>query len=77
MIDFGDRAISATAYTHVLMSGKQNRHVAVTNMNDHSSRSHAVLLIKVQQENVKTKKKLNGKLYLVDLAGSEKVTSGD
>ena len=42
-------------------------------MNDHSSRSHAVLLIKVQQENVKTKKKLNGKLYLVDLAGSEKV----
>ncbi|XP_067931316.1 kinesin heavy chain-like [Watersipora subatra] len=53
--------------------GKSNRHVAVTNMNEHSSRSHSVFLIQVKQENVETQKKLCGKLYLVDLAGSEKV----
>ncbi|XP_041365927.1 kinesin heavy chain-like isoform X2 [Gigantopelta aegis] len=54
--------------------GKANRHVAVTNMNEHSSRSHSVFLIHVKQENVETEKKLHGKLYLVDLAGSEKVS---
>ena len=54
--------------------GKSNRHVAVTNMNEHSSRSHSVFLIQVKQENIETQKKLNGKLYLVDLAGSEKVS---
>jgi len=54
--------------------GKANRHVAVTNMNEHSSRSHSVFLISVKQENVETQKKLSGKLYLVDLAGSEKVS---
>jgi len=51
-----------------------NRHVAVTNMNEHSSRSHSVFLIHVKQENMETQKKLHGKLYLVDLAGSEKVS---
>uniref|UniRef100_A0A915BL61 Kinesin-like protein n=1 Tax=Parascaris univalens TaxID=6257 RepID=A0A915BL61_PARUN len=54
--------------------GKNNRHVAVTNMNEHSSRSHSVFLIQVKQENTATQKKLTGKLYLVDLAGSEKVS---
>ncbi|XP_060551339.1 kinesin heavy chain-like [Ruditapes philippinarum] len=54
--------------------GKSNRHVAVTNMNEHSSRSHSVFLINVKQENTETQKKLSGKLYLVDLAGSEKVS---
>jgi kinesin family protein 5 len=53
--------------------GKNNRHIAVTNMNEHSSRSHSVFLINVKQENVESEKKLTGKLYLVDLAGSEKV----
>ncbi|KAI0980262.1 hypothetical protein GJ496_009803 [Pomphorhynchus laevis] len=54
--------------------GKANRHIAVTNMNEHSSRSHSVFLIDVKQENLETDKKLTGKLYLVDLAGSEKVS---
>jgi len=53
--------------------GKSNRHVAVTNMNEHSSRSHSIFLINVKQVNVQTETKLTGKLYLVDLAGSEKV----
>uniref|UniRef100_A0AC34REW1 Kinesin-like protein n=1 Tax=Panagrolaimus sp. JU765 TaxID=591449 RepID=A0AC34REW1_9BILA len=54
--------------------GKNNRQVAVTNMNEHSSRSHSVFQIVVEQENEETQKKLKGKLYLVDLAGSEKVS---
>uniref|UniRef100_A0AAX7T9V2 Kinesin-like protein n=1 Tax=Astatotilapia calliptera TaxID=8154 RepID=A0AAX7T9V2_ASTCA len=54
--------------------GKANRHVAVTNMNEHSSRSHSIFLINVKQENTQTEQKLSGKLYLVDLAGSEKVS---
>ncbi|KAK6620412.1 hypothetical protein RUM43_014229 [Polyplax serrata] len=58
----------------VIEEGKANRHVAVTNMNEHSSRSHSVFLINVKQENLENEKKLSGKLYLVDLAGSEKVS---
>merc|ERR1712223_655294 len=57
----------------VIEEGKSNRHIAVTNMNEHSSRSHSVFLINVKQENLENQKKLSGKLYLVDLAGSEKV----
>lgn len=49
-----------------------NRTTASTKLNQRSSRSHAILLIKV----VRTQRTLpyrrqNGKLYLVDLAGSE------
>uniref|UniRef100_A0A4X2M9K9 Kinesin family member 5A n=1 Tax=Vombatus ursinus TaxID=29139 RepID=A0A4X2M9K9_VOMUR len=58
----------------VIDEGKSNRHVAVTNMNEHSSRSHSIFLINIKQENVETEQKLSGKLYLVDLAGSEKVS---
>merc|ERR1719422_2531811 len=57
----------------VIEEGKSNRHVAVTNMNEHSSRSHSIFLINVKQENLENQKKLSGKLYLVDLAGSEKI----
>uniref|UniRef100_A0A3P8W6B1 Kinesin heavy chain n=1 Tax=Cynoglossus semilaevis TaxID=244447 RepID=A0A3P8W6B1_CYNSE len=53
--------------------GKNNRHVAVTNMNEHSSRSHSIFLINIKQENTQTEQKMTGKLYLVDLAGCEKV----
>ncbi|CAF0851308.1 unnamed protein product [Rotaria sordida] len=58
----------------IMEEGKTNRHISVTNMNEHSSRSHSVFLINVKQENVENEKKLTGKLYLVDLAGSEKVS---
>ncbi|XP_037612729.1 kinesin-1 heavy chain-like [Sebastes umbrosus] len=53
--------------------GKNSRHVAVTNMNEHSSRSHSIFLINIKQENSQTEQKFTGKLYLVDLAGSEKI----
>uniref|UniRef100_A0A674BRH7 Kinesin-like protein n=1 Tax=Salmo trutta TaxID=8032 RepID=A0A674BRH7_SALTR len=58
----------------IIDEGKANRHVAVTNMNEHSSRSHSIFLINIKQEHVETEQKLCGKLYLVDLAGSEKVS---
>lgn len=47
--------------------------VSLSDMNEHSSRSHSIFLINVKQENTQTEQKLSGKLYLVDLAGSEKV----
>ena len=43
-------------------------------MNEHSSRSHSVFQITVNQCNLTTQQKLSSKLYLVDLAGSEKVS---
>ncbi|VDP76312.1 unnamed protein product [Echinostoma caproni] len=43
-------------------------------MNEHSSRSHSVFRICIQQNNRETGKQLMGSLYLVDLAGSEKVS---
>ncbi|XP_053326500.1 kinesin-like protein KIF22 [Spea bombifrons] len=50
----------------------QNRTVACTKLNDRSSRSHAVLLIKVlKTQQVMPYRQLTGKLYLIDLAGSE------
>lgn len=51
-----------------------NAMFSISDMNEHSSRSHSVFLINVKQENLENQKKLSGKLYLVDLAGSEKVT---
>ncbi|KAF7256990.1 hypothetical protein EG68_06182 [Paragonimus skrjabini miyazakii] len=43
-------------------------------MNEHSSRSHSIFRICIQQNNRDTGKQLIGSLYLVDLAGSEKVS---
>uniref|UniRef100_A0A8C5P4K7 Kinesin-like protein n=2 Tax=Jaculus jaculus TaxID=51337 RepID=A0A8C5P4K7_JACJA len=49
-----------------------NRTVGATRLNQRSSRSHAVLLVKVdQQERLAPFRQREGKLYLIDLAGSE------
>ena len=54
-----------------LSKGNNNRATACTKMNADSSRSHAVLILRVKcTGGVRT---LNGMLYLVDLAGSERV----
>uniref|UniRef100_A0A8C5WHZ3 Kinesin-like protein n=1 Tax=Leptobrachium leishanense TaxID=445787 RepID=A0A8C5WHZ3_9ANUR len=54
------------------IQASQNRTVACTKLNDRSSRSHAVLLIKVQKsQQVIPFRQFTGKLYLIDLAGSE------
>jgi kinesin family member 5 len=69
--------------------GEQNRATAFTNLNAHSSRSHAVFLVKIEKRKAqkfdeakkkssKTDETIDGSLtystlFLVDLAGSERV----
>ena len=48
-----------------------HRKQAATNYNQHSSRSHLVFSIIVENENLETKERTTGKISLVDLAGSE------
>ena len=47
--------------------------MAATKMNDRSSRSHSLFLLKVNQKDSVTEETKIGKLFFVDLAGSEKV----
>uniref|UniRef100_H3AS99 Kinesin-like protein n=1 Tax=Latimeria chalumnae TaxID=7897 RepID=H3AS99_LATCH len=50
----------------------QNHMVASTELNNHSSRSHSILLLKVvKTQSISPFRQLTGKLYLIDLAGSE------
>ena len=59
--------------------GEKNRMIESTETNDYSSRSHTILMIRIEkyylneeiEQNVVTK----GLLYLVDLAGSERIKS--
>jgi len=53
--------------------GNVNRTTAATEMNAHSSRSHLVFILTVEQKNLTDRTVKSGKLYLVDLAGSEKI----
>ncbi|XP_077942230.1 kinesin-like protein KIFC3 isoform X2 [Gasterosteus aculeatus] len=53
--------------------GHMNRATACTNLNEHSSRSHALLIITVSGFNSATGNHTQGKLNLVDLAGSERI----
>ncbi|KAM6977383.1 kinesin-like protein KIF3B [Aplochiton taeniatus] len=62
---------------HVMNVGNQNRSVGATNMNEHSSRSHAIFLITVECSELGVDGENHirvGKLNLVDLAGSERQT---
>ena len=54
--------------------GSSNRAQAATNMNEHSSRSHSIFILTINQTNKKDGGSKIGKLYLVDLAGSEKIS---
>lgn len=55
----------------LIEQGNKQRSVASTNMNDRSSRSHAILTILLTQS--MGDKELVSKIHLIDLAGSEKV----
>ncbi|KAM3839277.1 kinesin-like protein KIF3B isoform 1-T2 [Vipera latastei] len=60
---------------HVMNVGNQNRSVGATNMNEHSSRSHAIFVITIECSEVGLDGENHirvGKLNLVDLAGSER-----
>jgi kinesin family protein 5 len=54
--------------------GLDNRSIGKTNMNEHSSRSHSIFIMQVNQTNLIDLSVKIGKLYLVDLAGSEKIS---
>lgn len=52
--------------------GNHNRTTGATNMNEHSSRSHAIFQISIEMAETEKKSVKMGKLNLVDLAGSER-----
>lgn len=56
----------------LLKRGNQNRATASTDMNEHSSRSHMVLIVDVKS-GIEGEEPSEGTLFLVDLAGSERV----
>jgi len=60
---------------HVMNVGNQNRSVGATNMNEHSSRSHAIFTINIEcsSKNALGEDHIRvGRLNMVDLAGSER-----
>lgn len=57
---------------NVMAQGNKNRTTGRTNMNEHSSRSHAIFMIKIEMCDLDTNKVKVGKLNLIDLAGSER-----
>ncbi|XP_054840298.1 kinesin-like protein KIFC2 isoform X2 [Eublepharis macularius] len=57
----------------MLSLGKRNRVTSSTNMNERSSRSHALLTVTITSTELSSGTKVTGKLNLVDLAGSERV----
>lgn len=65
---------SATDMLKAMKTGNINRTTGATNMNEHSSRSHAIFQIRIEMAEIGTAKKSVkvGKLNLVDLAGSER-----
>ncbi|AWO96691.1 Kinesin-like protein [Scophthalmus maximus] len=72
----GLRVVEVKSFQHIkkiLATARRNRITFGTQMNQHSSRSHALLCITVQGTDLATGSKTTGKLNLVDLAGSERV----
>ncbi|XP_061427903.1 kinesin-like protein KIFC3 isoform X2 [Lethenteron reissneri] len=66
--------VSSLGDVHRLVSlGHSNRATHCTNMNEHSSRSHALILVTVSATNSITGTSTRGRLNLVDLAGSERL----
>ena len=71
------RVKSTNECKEAFIKGEKNRNTECTRMNAHSSRSHALLIAKIEKTfNDKQNKDhviTRGMLYLVDLAGSERV----
>eukprot|EP00210_Caulerpa_lentillifera_P004590 g4380.t1 len=53
--------------------GQRHRHVAATNTNIRSSRSHLIMGIIIETTDLQTQVQTRGKLSFVDLAGSERI----
>ncbi|NXA25541.1 KIFC3 protein, partial [Ibidorhyncha struthersii] len=67
------RVQSVEDINKVFEFGHVNRATECTNLNEHSSRSHALLIVTVHGLDRSTGLRTTGKLNLVDLAGSERV----
>ncbi|KGL79158.1 Kinesin-like KIFC3, partial [Tinamus guttatus] len=67
------RVQSVEDINKVFELGHVNRATECTNLNEHSSRSHALLIVTVRGLDHSTGLRTAGKLNLVDLAGSERV----
>ncbi|CAH2294228.1 kinesin KIF27 [Pelobates cultripes] len=76
---------SADEVMSLLESGSAARHTSTTQMNEHSSRSHAIFTINICQQraisddntnndSAKSLQMITSKFHFVDLAGSERVT---
>ncbi|XP_060806245.1 kinesin-like protein Klp68D [Amyelois transitella] len=63
---------SASEMVRVMKAGNKLRAAGRTDMNEHSSRSHAVFLVTVETAHRANNRIRVGKLNLVDLAGSER-----
>jgi len=63
---------NADEVLQLIQRGSKNRRTAKTDMNDTSSRSHAVVQMIITQTNKKKNETKRSKLVLVDLAGSER-----
>ncbi|XP_076285270.1 kinesin-like protein 68D [Lasioglossum baleicum] len=64
---------SAAEIQQLMNMGNQNRTIGATNMNEHSSRSHAIFLITIEMGSIDDTGGIRvGRLNLVDLAGSER-----
>lgn len=63
---------SASDMMKAMRIGNKNRTTGVTNMNEHSSRSHAIFQIAIEMAEGPSKSVKVGKLNLIDLAGSER-----
>ena len=74
--DLTETTVSSVADVHRLLqdTAYPNRHVSATGMNEHSSRSHCLLFVRVVGTNWVTEEKTFGRLVLIDLAGSERLT---
>jgi kinesin family protein C2/C3 len=57
-----------------MREGMQHRTTHATNANEHSSRSHSLMIITVNGVNRETNVRSSGKLVLCDLAGSERIS---
>ena len=67
-----------TEFEEAFKRGEKNRITECTKMNANSSRSHAILIVKINKNFIDEESNehimTQGHLYLVDLAGSERVT---
>ena len=60
-----------------MREGEANRSTGATAMNARSSRSHSVVIVRVEAVSRETRVKTRGALFLVDLAGSERVARSE